>query len=162
MLITLLKSLKTLCSHISNYSLLLMSLITFTDVFGRLVFNKPLGFAYELVAILLAISFYSGLSQINRKRQHIQIDLLNKYFTGKIGTFLNWFSYFVELIFFTALVIMIYEQVVMSADFGEIFMFLKIEKWKVLSVILGLAIIALINLLEAFPLLVSSHKRKTL
>ncbi|PCI53934.1 MAG: hypothetical protein COB45_09545 [Gammaproteobacteria bacterium] len=161
MLTKLLKSLETICSNVCIYSLLLMSLITFTDVFGRLLFNKPLGFAYELVAILLAISFYAGLSQVNRKRQHIQIDLLNKYFNGPIGNVLNWFSYFFQLIFFSALVIMIYEEVMMSADFGEVFMFLNIEKWKVLALLFGLAIVALISLLQAFPTLVSLNKKES-
>ncbi|WP_058372510.1 TRAP transporter small permease [Pseudoalteromonas translucida] len=147
----LLKSIESICNKICIYSLLLMALVTFTDVFGRLFFNEPLGFAYELVAILLAISFYAGLCQVNRKRQHIQIDLLNKYFKGTIGVILNWFCYLVELTFFTALVVMVYEQVVMSADFGEVFMFLNVEKWKVLALIFGLAFVSLISLLQAFP-----------
>jgi len=161
MLKKLLKSLETICSNVCIYSLLLMSLITFADVFGRLLFNKPLGFAYELVAILLAISFYAGLSQVNRKGQHIQIDLLNKYFKGRIGNVLNWFSYIFQLIFFSALVIMIYEEVMMSADFGEVFMFLNLEKWKVLALLFGLAIVALISLLQAFPTLVSLNEKES-
>ncbi|ALS31825.1 hypothetical protein PTRA_a0470 [Pseudoalteromonas translucida KMM 520] len=46
---------------------------------------------------------------------------------------------------------MVYEQVVMSADFGEVFMFLNVEKWKVLALIFGLAFVSLISLLQAFP-----------
>ncbi|GGF78666.1 TRAP transporter small permease [Alteromonas lipolytica] len=159
---SLLKLLEAICSKISSYTLLLMAAITFADVFGRVVFNSPLGFAYELVAILLAVSFYSGLYHVNKKRKHIQIDLLEKYFRGPLGTFLNWFCYIIEVIFFGALVVMMYEQTMLSKDFGEVFMFLGIEKWKVLMFIFGLAVIALISLIEAFPEVVSFNKKESL
>lgn len=148
---SLLKLLEKLCSKIAVFGLLAMTIVTFVDVAGRVIFNAPLGVAYELVAILLAISFYSGLYHVNKRRQHIQIDLLEKYFQGTLGSVLNWFCYIIELIFFAALVYMIYEQVVSSKDFGEVFMFLGVEKWKVLAFVFGLAVIALISLIEAFP-----------
>jgi len=158
---SLLKILEALCSKISSYTLLLMAVITFADVFGRVVFNSPLGFAYELVAILLAVSFYAGLYHVNKKRKHIQIDLLEKYFQGPLGTSLNWFCYIVEVTFFGALVVMMYEQTMLSKDFGEVFMFLGVEKWKVLMFIFGLAVIALISLIEAFPDVVSFNKSES-
>jgi TRAP-type C4-dicarboxylate transport system permease small subunit len=159
---SLLKLLEALCSKISSYSLLLMAGITFTDVFGRVFFNAPLGFAYELVAILLAVSFYSGLYHVNRKRKHIQIDLLEKYFQGTLGIILNWFCYLLEIVFFSALVKMMYEQTMITKNFGEVFMFLGIEKWKVLIFIFGLAVIALISLVEAFPEVINFNKKEVL
>lgn len=151
MKMSFLSLLEYLCAKVSLLALIFMALITFIDVFGRVVFNSPLGFAYEVVGICLAISFYAGLYHVHKKRKHIRIDLLEKLFYGRFGQFISWLSYLVEIVFFTALVIMVYQQTVESKNFGEIFMFLGIEKWNVLAVMSVLSAIALVSLLVTFP-----------
>ncbi|EXJ13048.1 TRAP transporter small permease [Nitrincola nitratireducens] len=151
MKMSFLSFLEYLCAKISLLALIIMAGITFVDVFGRVVFNSPLGFAYEVVGICLAISFYAGLYHVHKKRKHIRIDLLEKIFNGRAGQFISWLSYLVEIVFFTALVVMIYQQTIESKNFGEIFMFLGIEKWTVLAVMSVLSAIALTSLLVTFP-----------
>ncbi|PSL12085.1 TRAP-type C4-dicarboxylate transport system permease small subunit [Marinobacterium halophilum] len=151
MRISLLNLLEFLCAKISILALIVMSGITFMDVFGRVIFNSPLGFSYEVVGICLGICFYSGLYHVHKKRKHVRIDLLEKLFKGKTGIVVTWFGYLVELVFFSALVYMVYQQMEESRQFGDVFMFLGLEKWIVIAVMAVFSVIALISLFVAFP-----------
>lgn len=151
MSMSLLKVMDYFCSKISMLSLVVMAGITFSDVFGRVFFNSPIGFAYEVVGICLAICFYSGLYHVHKKRKHVKIDLLEKMFTGKVGKILSWFSYMVEVVFFSALVYMVYVQAQESKVFGDVFMFLGLDKWIVLAVMAGFSIVDLISLVVVYP-----------
>lgn len=151
MRISLLNLMEYLCAKISILALIVMSGITFLDVFGRIVFNSPIGFSYEVVGICLGICFYSGLYHVHKKRKHVRIDLLEKLFKGKIGVFVSWIGYLTEIVFFSALVYMVYKQMEESKQFGDIFMFLGLEKWYVIAAMSIFAIIALVSLVVAYP-----------
>lgn len=151
MRISLLNLMEYLCAKISILALIVMSGITFMDVFGRVVFNSPIGFSYEVVGICLGICFYSGLYHVHKKRKHVRIDLLEKLFKGKVGVVVAWFGYLIELVFFSALVYMVYKQMEESKQFGDIFMFLGLEKWFVIAAMSIFAIIALVSLVVTFP-----------
>lgn len=148
---SLLTVLEFLCAKFSILALLLMALLTFADVFGRVFFNAPLGFAYELVGIFLAGSFYAGLYHVHKTSKHIRIDLFEGLFKGRIGIAVFWFGYLIEVAFFGALVVMVYQTVLDTRMFGETFMFLGFEKWFVLAGMFVLALIALISLLVTTP-----------
>jgi len=151
MSMSLLKVLDFICSKIAMLSLVVMAGITFADVFGRVVFNSPIGFSYEVVGICLAICFYSGLYHVHKKRKHVKIDLLEKIFRGTLGSILSWFSYIIEVVFFSALVYMVYRQAEESKVFGDIFMFLGWDKWIIIAVMAGFAMVALLSLIVAYP-----------
>lgn len=151
MRISLLNLMEYLCAKISIVALIVMSGITFLDVFGRIVFNSPIGFSYEVVGICLGICFYSGLYHVHKKRKHVRIDLLEKLFKGKVGIFVSWIGYLIEIVFFSALVYMVYKQMEESKQFGDIFMFLGLEKWYVIAAMSIFAIIALVSLVVAYP-----------
>lgn len=151
MRISLLNLMEYLCAKISILALIVMSGITFMDVFGRIVFNSPIGFSYEVVGICLGICFYSGLYHVHKKRKHVRIDLLEKLFKGKAGTVISWFGYLIELCFFSTLVYMVYKQMEESKQFGDIFMFLGLEKWFVIAAMSVFAIIALVSLVVTYP-----------
>lgn len=151
MRISLLNLMEYLCAKISILALIVMSGITFLDVFGRIVFNSPIGFSYEVVGICLGICFYSGLYHVHKKRKHVRIDLLEKLFKGKIGVFVSWIGYLTEIVFFSALVYMVYKQMEESKQFGDIFMFLGLEKWYVIAAMSIFSIIALVSLVVAYP-----------
>ncbi|GAA0679848.1 hypothetical protein GCM10009104_00030 [Marinobacterium maritimum] len=151
MRISLLNLMEYLCAKISILALIVMSGITFMDVFGRVVFNHPIGFSYEVVGICLGVCFYSGLYHVHKKRKHVRIDLLEKLFRGKAGEVIAWFGYLVELVFFSTLVYMVYKQMEESRQFGDIFMFLGLDKWLVIAAMAVFAIIALVSLVVAYP-----------
>ncbi len=148
---SLLTVLEFLCAKLSILTLLMMAIITFCDVFGRVVFNSPIGFAYELVGIFLAISFYAGLYHIHKTSKHIKIDLLEGFFKGRVRQTVLWFGYLIEVVFFGALIVMIFQQLGTTQMFGEIFMFLGFEKWLVIAAMFVLALIAFISLIVTTP-----------
>lgn len=140
-----------ICSRVAVVSALLMALIIVVDVIGRNLFKVSLGFSYEVVSILLAVMFYSGLYHVHKTRAHITIDLLDKYFVGNLGRAVFWMVYLIECAFFTALVVTVFMQSYESYQFGDVFLFLGIEKWKVILGIAILALIAWVSLLVAAP-----------
>lgn len=148
---SLLTVLEFLCAKLSILTLFMMAIITFSDVFGRVVFNAPIGFAYELVGIFLAISFYAGLYHVHKTSKHIKIDLLEGFFKGKVRQVILWFGYLIEVVFFGTLIVMIFKQLQTTQMFGETFMFLGFEKWLVLAAMFVFALIAFISLIVTTP-----------
>ncbi len=55
-----------------------LMLLTFVDVAGRNLFNKPLTGASELTEILLALVIFLMLPQVARRNEHIVIDLIDQ------------------------------------------------------------------------------------
>jgi TRAP-type C4-dicarboxylate transport system permease small subunit len=149
---SMLSVLEFMCAKLSIITLLLMALVTFCDVFGRVVFNAPIGFAYELVGIFLAISFYAGLYHVHKTSKHIRIDLFEGLFKGRWGCVTLWFGFLVEVLFFGTLIVMVFKQQQETQMFGETFMFLGFDKSIILSIMLGLAAIAFVSLIITTPL----------
>lgn len=143
--------LEFLCAKLSITTLFLMAVVTFADVLGRVVFNAPLGFAFELVGILLSISFYAGLYHVHKTSKHIRIDLFEKLFRGRLGVVVFWFGYLVEVIFFTALIVMVYQTMQETRKLGETFLFLTFDKWYAIGGMFVLALIAYVSLLVTTP-----------
>jgi TRAP-type transport system small permease protein len=149
--VSLLAVLEILCARLAIVALALMVVITFIDVVGRVVFDSPLGFSYELIGILLAVSFYSGLYHVHKKSKHIRIELFDGLFKGRLGLLVTWFGYLLEVAFFIAVVVMIFQQMQETRMFGEVFMFLGFAKWYALLAMFVLAAIALVSLTVTLP-----------
>lgn len=122
-------------------------LVTAVDVLGRVLFNAPLGFAYELIGILLGLAVYSGLIGVNQDNQHIRIDLFESAF-AKWPRFDVWrdrFSLILELAFFAVLAAYIGRQALVLMRWQETFLFLDVEKWVPVSVFFGLTSVAVLS-----------------
>ncbi len=123
--------------------------ITALDVVGRVLFNKPLGFAYELIGILLGLAVYSGLITLNWRRDHICIDLFADFFE-KFPTFnrlRDRVVWALEILFFTVLAVYIFRQATVLYKWHETFLFLSLDKW-VPIMVFGIfsALAALVNI----------------
>lgn len=131
-------------------------LITAVDVIGRVLFDAPLGFAYELIGILLGLSVYSGLISVNYADQHIRIDLLETVWS-KWPRFDAWrsrISLLLEFIFFAVLAAYIVRQALALLRWNETFLFLNVEKWVPVTVFSVLAFAAMFStLFRVFPAL---------
>ncbi len=57
--------------------LVAMAAITFLDVIGRYFFNHPLGGAFELVAIGMALMIFAALPEVTARNDHITVSLMN-------------------------------------------------------------------------------------
>lgn len=110
--------------------------VTAVDVIGRVVFSSPLGFAYELVGLLLGVSVYAGLIGMNWTRDHIRIDLIEPQLSrmprfDRIRAGVVWL---LEVVFFTILAIFLARQSMIMQRWHETFLFLPLEKWVPLSI----------------------------
>lgn len=54
-----------------------LALLTFVDVVGRYLFNRPVKGAYEVIEILMGILIFTALPVITYNDRHITIDLLD-------------------------------------------------------------------------------------
>lgn len=125
--------------------------VTAVDVVGRVAFGAPLGFAYELIGVLLGVAVYAGLSRVNLLGQHVQIDLLEVIFNDKGG--FNRLRVLVislmEVTFYAIVAIYIFRQMFALKRWNETFLFLPMEKWLPLALFGSLASLAVVAALVA-------------
>ena len=63
----------------------LMMAITFVDVAGRYIFSAPIPGGFELIEFLMPLSIFAGLPIITRRRTHIVVSILDRWFRGGLG-----------------------------------------------------------------------------
>jgi TRAP-type C4-dicarboxylate transport system permease small subunit len=133
----------TVFSAVAKTALAAMILLTTWDVVGRVVFASPLVFAYELVGLCLGIAIYAGLVQAGLARRHIRIDLLAGFFARypRLDRARNYTVLVLEAGFFAIIAWLVAQQAMTLARFGESFMFLPLEKWKLLGFVAACAAI---------------------
>ena len=66
-------------------AIFLMMAITFLDVLGRYGFNAPIPGGFELIEFLMPLSIFAGLPIITRRRAHIVVSILDRWFRGRAG-----------------------------------------------------------------------------
>lgn len=147
----------------------LMAVVTFIDVVGRVVFNAPLGFAYELVGVLLGVAVYAMLGVACLIRDHIAIDLLDDVWarTGWFNRVRLAMVWLCEAAFFGLLAWFLVKQALKSQRYGVEFLFLPLEKWMPIAIVAGFAIMAAVAHLfcttrAAKTLAASIHQEKSL
>lgn len=59
-----------------------MMWITFVDVVGRYVFNRPLQGAYEITELSLAVLVFGGLPLVTARREHVATPLFDSLLHG--------------------------------------------------------------------------------
>lgn len=144
-------SARRLTALVAMTALMLMAVVTFIDVAGRVLFNHPLGFAYELVGVLLGVAAYAGLFQAQLHRGHIAIDLLEDHYrrwpaVERLRANLVWV---VELVFWVLVAAYVTRQATTSMSYGETFLFLPVARHVPLFAVAGLACVAVIGHLAA-------------
>jgi TRAP-type C4-dicarboxylate transport system permease small subunit len=60
-----------------------MVVVTCIDVVGRYLFNRPMKGAFELTEVLMAALIFAALPAITARREHIAVDLLDRYFSRR-------------------------------------------------------------------------------
>lgn len=67
----------TTLENFSSVVILIMMLLTFADVIGRYIFQKPIFGASEMISALLALAIFSGLGVTNARDEHIVVELFD-------------------------------------------------------------------------------------
>ena len=70
---------------IVGVTIFLMMAITFIDVVGRYGFSAPIPGGFELIEFLMPLSIFAGLPIITRRRAHIVVSILDRWFRGAAG-----------------------------------------------------------------------------
>jgi TRAP-type transport system small permease protein len=60
---------------------LAMMLLTFVDVVGRYVFNRPLRGAFEVTELLLVALIFAGLPLVSHADEHVTMDFIDRLLT---------------------------------------------------------------------------------
>jgi TRAP-type C4-dicarboxylate transport system permease small subunit len=70
------KRIERAAANLSGILLFVLMLVTFVDVLGRNLLNRPLNGASELTEILLALVIFLMLPHVTLRGQHIVIDII--------------------------------------------------------------------------------------
>jgi TRAP-type C4-dicarboxylate transport system permease small subunit len=58
--------------------------MTTIDVIGRYIFNRPLGFAYEVTELLMATVVFVTLAAVTLREEHITIGLFDHFWSARM------------------------------------------------------------------------------
>ena len=61
--------------------------MTVIDVFGRYLFGAPLGFAYEMTELAMAVTFFIALSAVTLRGEHVSVGLFDALFVRRMAAF---------------------------------------------------------------------------
>ncbi|TAK84532.1 MAG: TRAP transporter small permease [Betaproteobacteria bacterium] len=59
--------------------LMVMMLLTFVDVVGRYLFNRPIHGGFELTELLLLVLIFAGLPLVSHADEHITMDFIDRF-----------------------------------------------------------------------------------
>jgi TRAP-type transport system small permease protein len=77
-----------------------MMLLTFVDVVGRKLINRPVQGSWELVEFMMALVVTFGLSYCALNKGHIRVDFLMQYTGRRVNLWLDLFAYLISTVFF--------------------------------------------------------------
>src|SRR6185369_15314253 len=60
-----------------------MMVLTFFDVVGRYLFNRPLRGAFELTELGLVVLIFAGLPLVSHADEHVTMDFIDKLLGGR-------------------------------------------------------------------------------
>lgn len=61
--------------------------MTVVDVLGRYFFSAPLGFAFEMTELMMAVTIFLAFSGVTLRGEHINVGLFDGLFVGRMAAF---------------------------------------------------------------------------
>jgi TRAP-type transport system small permease protein len=131
---------------ISSSVILIMMVVTFADVIGRYVLNKPIFGGTEIIAALLALSIFSGLGVINARDEHIVVELLE----GPARKLVGPLAYEVSIQLFSVacmslIAVVLFTQALESYEYKKLTVVLEMPVYYVTGTVAVLAVISVIS-----------------
>lgn len=130
----------------SSTVIFIMMLLTFADVIGRYILNKPIFGASEMISALLALAIFSGLGVTNARDEHIMVEL----FVDPARELLKPIFYEVVIQAFsvaamTLIAIVLFEHAVESYQLKSLTVVLEIPLYYITGSIAFLALISVVS-----------------
>lgn len=94
------KILLKLQENMGIFLIYLIVLLTAAQVFSRYILKNPLGWTEELVRFVFIWSIFVGAVIASKNRQHIKVEVLRKYFSDSVNTFIEIFINLSIVVFF--------------------------------------------------------------
>jgi TRAP-type C4-dicarboxylate transport system permease small subunit len=69
--------------------LMVMMLLTFVDVVGRYVFNRPVHGGFELTELLLLVLIFAGLPLVSHADEHVTMDFIDRLLDSRAQLWLG-------------------------------------------------------------------------
>src|SRR5215831_6816429 len=61
-----------------------MMALTFCDVVGRYLFNRPLKGAFEVTELILLVLIFAGLPLVSHADEHVTMDFIDRMLTPRV------------------------------------------------------------------------------
>ena len=85
--------------------LAVMAAITFADVIGRYVFNRPLTFTLELTELAMGLIVFLSVGLVTHRKEHVSVDFVTLRMTPKLRAAVD---IFINLVSFGYLVVVVW------------------------------------------------------
>lgn len=132
--------------NFSSVIIFIMMLLTFADVIGRYVINKPIFGASEMISALLALAIFSGLGVLNARDEHITVELfedpVRKLFTPFIyEIIIQVFS----IVAMSLIAVVLYEHAVEAYHINSLTVVLEMPTYYITGFVAFLALLSVVS-----------------
>jgi TRAP-type C4-dicarboxylate transport system permease small subunit len=132
---------------IAGTALFAMMTMTFVDVAGRWVINKPIPGSIELTEFYMALIAAFGIGYCGLRKGHIRVDILFQYAPQKVNRWLDILAYGLTFIIFFVVTWRVFLNAVSSLQAGQTSAILHIPNYPfIFIVVIGAAILSLVML----------------
>lgn len=136
----LLERLRVAQLRLASVALIIMMVVTLSDVFLRYVFNRPIRGSYDLVETMLAVFVFHGMSTGFLQRRNIVIDLIDSFVHRSIVAILVRISDVLTILTLALFAYAMLTPAMQAYAYGDMKMELQIPVWYLwAAALLGMA-----------------------
>ncbi len=132
--------------NFSSLIILIMMLLTFADVIGRYILNKPIFGASEMISALLALAIFSGLGVTNARDDHITVELFEEPVKRLFGpTLYEIIIQLFSVVAMTLIAVVLFEHAIESYQLNSLTVVLEMPLYYVTGFVSFLALLSVVS-----------------
>ncbi len=132
--------------NFSSVIILIMMLLTFADVIGRYILNKPIFGASEMISALLALAIFSGLGVTNARDDHITVELFEEPVKRLFGpTLYEIIIQLFSVVAMTLIAVVLFEHAIESYQLNSLTVVLEMPLYYVTGFVSFLALLSVVS-----------------
>ncbi|MEM7290157.1 MAG: TRAP transporter small permease [Pseudomonadota bacterium] len=159
---TALKKTMVALENFSSAIIFIMMILTFADVIGRYILNKPIFGASEMISALLALAIFSGLGVTNARDDHITVELFEDPIRRRLGPVI--YEIIIQLFSvaaMTLIAVVLFEHAVESYQLNSLTVVLEMPLYYVTGFVSFLALLSVVSQIAGVVLKVIDTKNQT-
>ncbi len=147
--------------NFSSVIILIMMLLTFADVIGRYILNKPIFGASEMISALLALAIFSGLGVTNARDDHITVELFEEPVKRLFGpTLYEIIIQLFSVVAMTLIAVVLFEHAIESYQLNSLTVVLEMPLYYVTGFVSFLALLSVVSQITGVVLKIIDTKNK--